>query len=131
MKFKQHLIYKLIPTFTVSLGFSLLFFPNSLMVILFPFLLVGIRYLQWLNYQVNLDSQKLVLAHGIFSRHHEQIRIDKIQKIKMVHHITHWPFSQVGNIQIETGNELVIHLENIENYKQLYLELEKLTNKNI
>lgn len=129
MKFQQHLIYKLYPTFIVSLAVSLMFFPNSLMVILFPFVLVGIRYVQWVNYKVTLDQNKLVLAHGIFTRHHEQIRIDKIQKIKMVHHITHWPFARVGNIQIETGNELTINLENIENYKELYYELEKLTNK--
>jgi len=47
----------------------------------------------------------------------------------MSHNLSHILFPNVGNIVLETGNDLAVTLENIENYKDLYEQLEKLTKK--
>ena len=128
-EFKQNLVYQMIVISSLSFFVLIVFSREFPLFVLISLLMVGFRYLQWKNYNIALEPQKLVLEHGVLSKHHEQIKIEKIQKIRMSHHLSHLLFPNVGNIIIETGNDLAITLENIENYKNLYEQLEKLTQK--
>ena len=111
-----------------SFLFLLLFLVSSPIFSIFAFLYCIYVYFSWKNYKVYLEDNKLVLEYGVFSSHKEQINIDKIQKIRSSRSLIQKIFKNLGNISLETGNDLTIELENLNEYQSLQVELEKRTN---
>lgn len=129
MEYKQHFLYQLGFSLLFSLFWFVTFAFSKPLLVLIPLSFAFLAYLRWKKYRVILDEHNIVLEYGVFSSHREQVRIDKIQKIKVSRSLVQSLFSNLGTIQLETGNDLTITLENIEFYRELHSELEKRTNK--
>lgn len=125
MEYKQHFFYQV--------GLSLVLLLLSFLILastVFPFALIplvyaGIVYLKWKRYSIVLEDNKIVLNYGLLTTHKEQVRLDKIQKIRISKSLSQSVFKNVGTIVLETGNDLTITLANVENYQQLYEQLEQ------
>lgn len=113
----------------ISLLVGLLFLSTEPAGIIFPITVMAVRYLTWKKYKIVLEGNKVILSQGILTLSTEHVRIDKVQKIRISRSLIQRMFKNVGTIVLETGNDLTIELTNIENYHELYNQLEKLTNE--
>lgn len=129
MEYKQSLLYQMLGIGIISFLGSLLFLSTEPVGVIFPVTIMAVRYLTWKKYKIVIESNKVILSQGILNLSTEHIRIDKVQKIRISRSLIQRMFKNVGTIILETGNDLTIELTNIENYHELYDQLEKLTNE--
>jgi uncharacterized membrane protein YdbT with pleckstrin-like domain len=125
MDYQQHFIFQIGLKLFASLIFFMLFLLSSPLMVVIPLGYAGYVYLSWKNYKVRIEDNKVILEYGVLSSHKEQIKIDKIQKIRTSRTLIQKIFKNLGTISLETGNDLTVYLENIQNYQTLHLELEK------
>jgi len=126
MILKQNVIFQIGLKLIFVLFFFLLFLMTIPILSVFSLLYLVYVYFSWKNYEVSLIDNTLVLEYGVFSNHKEQINIDKIQKMRSSRNLVQKIFKNLGNISIETGNDLTIELENLNNYQELEAKLEEL-----
>lgn len=122
MIYRQKLLLEVYPLIILSIG--LVYLLGTLGLGLSS--LIGlIRLLEYQAYIISLENDQLVIKFGVINHHTEVVKLSKIQKVRVVRRIIYWPFTSVGDVVVETGNDSNIVLKRIDRYLELHQSLIK------